>query len=121
MTHPEEPATRGRKSGGPWAAPGRAAQEPPSSEEAAGYQSVPPEERVAAEPSAGTAAVVRTIVVRDERGRLVSVTKIAPDAKFGVGVKPQPGHTATEFEAGTLAEDPFGAGGTNRPDEQSNP
>jgi hypothetical protein len=37
----------------------------------------------------------------------VSVTKVAPDAKYGVGVKPQPGQTIKEYAAGTLAEDPF--------------
>jgi hypothetical protein len=28
------------------------------------------------------------IVVQDENGQTVSVTRVAPDAKFGVGVKP---------------------------------
>jgi hypothetical protein len=50
---------------------------------------------------------MKTIVVKDERGQIVSVTKIAPDAKFGVGVKPQQGQVVTELEAGSLAEDPF--------------
>lgn len=27
--------------------------------------------------------------------------------RFGVGMKPQPGHTATELQAGTLAKEPF--------------
>ena len=71
------------------------------------YESVPPEERKQVAERKGVAGVVKTIVVHDERGQIVSVTKVAPDAKFGVSVKPQPGQTVKEYEAGTLAEDPF--------------
>lgn len=112
MTHPE--GTHGRKSGGPWAGGDLAG--PGSPGEAARYQTVPPDERQEGSPAEGTAPVVRTLVVRDESGRVVSVTKVAPDARFGVGVKPPPGHTVTELEAGTLARDPFAH---NEPGEQS--
>jgi hypothetical protein len=71
------------------------------------YESVPPGERKQITERKGVAGVVKTIVVHDERGQIVSVTKVAPDATFGVGVKPQPGQTVKEYEAGTLAEDPF--------------
>ena len=79
------------------------------------YLSVPPDDRRQTGSTPGTARVVRTLVVRDAAGRVVSVTKVAPDAMFGVGVKPPPGHTVTEVEAGTLAEDPFGGGPGERP------
>ena len=94
------------KSGGPWVDPGMGEQEPASSQEAE-YHTVPPEDHREPEPTLGMASTVRTIVVRDERGQVVSVTKVPPDARFGVGVKTEPGQTMTEFEAGTLAEDPF--------------
>ena len=74
---------------------------------AAKYESVPPEERTLASKAGPT--MVRTIVVKDERGQIVSVTKIAPDARFGVGVKAQTGQVVTELETGSLAEDPFAA------------
>ena len=121
MTHTGDPGRRGPKSGGPWVDPGLAGQEPLASDEPERYQAVPPEDRVMVRPREGTAAVVRTIVVRDERGQLVSVTKVAPDARFGVGVKPNPGHTVTEFEAGTLAENPFADEGMNAPNKQGRP
>jgi hypothetical protein len=121
VTHPREPGRGGPRSGGPWVDPGVAGQEPLASDETERYQTVPPEDRVTARPPEGTAAVVRTIVVRDEQGQLVSVTKVASDARFGVGVKPKPGHTVTEFEAGTLAENPFTAEGANAPNNQGRP
>jgi len=111
MTHQGSPFARGRKSGGPWAGDDSAGKEAESLEQAGPYQTMPPEERQDAGPRGTTAPVVQTIVVRDERGRVVSVTKVAPGAKFGVGVKAPPGHTVTEIEAGTLAEDPFAAPG----------
>jgi hypothetical protein len=75
--------------------------------EAIKYESVPPGERKHVTEQKGVASVVKTIVVHDDRGQIVSVTKVAPDAKFGVGVKPEPGQTVKEYEAGTLAADPF--------------
>lgn len=72
------------------------------------YETVPPEERKPVKRGRdGGAGVVKTIVVRDEQGRLVSVTRVAPDSTFGVGVKAPPGHTVEEVEAGSLADDPF--------------
>lgn len=118
MAYQGGPFARRRKSGGP-SAGGFAEQEPESSEQAGRYEAVPPEERKAVEPGQGAAPVVHTIVVRDEHGRVVSVTRVAPDAKFGVGVKAPPGHTVREFEAGTLAEDPFAMPGRGEPGTQS--
>lgn len=109
MTQHPDPATRGRRSGGPWASGDFGESVGPESPDR--YLSVPPDDRRQTGTTPGTARVVRTLVVRDAAGRVVSVTKVAPDAMFGVGVKPPPGHTVTEVEAGTLAEDPFGAGG----------
>ena len=101
--------SRGRKPGGPWAGSDFAERENDSPERAGRPETVPPEERKDAAQAGPIAPVVHTIVVRDEKGRIVSVTRVAPDARFGVGVKPPPGHTVAEFEAGTLAEDPFAA------------
>jgi hypothetical protein len=115
MTQSQRPTAHARQSGGPWTEPARAKHETEAGAahepEAAGtpprYETVPPEERRVGQRRTNTAAVVKTIVVKDARGQVVSVTKVATDAKFGVGVKPPPGHTVTELEAGTLAEDPF--------------
>src|SRR5947209_9698035 len=64
------------------------------------YETVPPEERKPTKRGRnGGAGVVKTIVVRDENGRLVSVTRVAPDSTFGVGVKAPTGHTVEEVEA----------------------
>ena len=76
-------------------------------EEAIEYESVPPGERKDIAEQKGVASVVKTIVVHDEHGQIVSVTKVAPDAKFGVGIKPETGQTVKEYEAGTLAKEPF--------------
>jgi len=95
---------RGRKSGGHFRAP-VIKQQPADLHKC--YQSVPPEERREL-PGGGVPTVVKTIIVHDERGKVVSVTRVAPDAKFGVGVRPNPGHTVKEVEAGDLAADPFG-------------
>jgi hypothetical protein len=119
MTQQEGPFAHSRKSGGPWAGRDFGGQEEETSDQSGSYEAVPPEERRVATSSGTTAPVVRTIVVRDEQGRVVSVTKVAPDAKFGVGVEAPPGHTVTEFEAGTLAEDPFAAGGPGEPGTRS--
>jgi hypothetical protein len=108
MTDKKKPSPRGRMSGGP-----QQDHKPTKKEERRGperalkYESVPPEERKLGAAQEGVAGVVKTIVVHDERGQIVSVTKISPDAKFGMGVKPQAGQVVKEYEAGTLAEDPF--------------
>jgi len=68
--------------------------------------SVPPNARRPVEAPDGTAAVVKTIIVQDETGKIVSVTRVAPDARFGVGVKAKPGQTVREVEAGSLADAP---------------
>ncbi len=106
--HPN-PASRGRKSGGP--SQGRDFNPQDGPEPNGPYLTVPPEDRKDTGATPGVARAVRALVVRDAAGRIVSVTKVAPDAKFGVGVKPPPGHTVTEVDAGTLAEDPFDVGG----------
>jgi|SRR6516162_3856379 len=116
MTYPGESAGHARESAGPWKDPGAAGQEPTARDaEIARFEAVPPEERKEAGSRGLVAPVVRMIVVQDESGQTVSVTKVAPDAKFGVGVQPPPGYTVKEYEAGTLAEDPFGGGGTREP------
>lgn len=71
------------------------------------YDALPPEDRLPPQSGRGTAVVFKTIVVRDERGQIVSVTKVAPDARYGVAVQPEPGQTVKEYAAGTLAEEPF--------------
>jgi hypothetical protein len=113
MDDPNEQTGHRRKSGGPLrqaadtteeeaqAAPRARAARPET------YESVPPEDRRIRGRSRQTPAVVKTIFVRDEQGQIVSVTRVSPDAQFGVGVEPPPGHTVEEVEAGTLAEDPF--------------
>ena len=51
----------------------------------------------------------KVILVHDSAGKIVSVTQVAPDARHGVGIKPNPGHTVKEFEVtGALAETPLG-------------
>jgi hypothetical protein len=97
----------GRKSGGRVVEPPEPHRQPAAQPEAATYQTVPPEEQRETPPH-GLPRPRRVILVHDERGQVVSVTKVAPDAKFGVGVKPNPGHTVKELEAGDLPEDPFG-------------
>ncbi len=102
MSNPRKPIAGRKRSGGPLKK-----QDTEKSENTAKYESVPPEDRKAVESSQGPAADVKTIIVHDERGQIVSITKVAPDAKFGVGVKPQPGQVVKEYAAGTLAKDPF--------------
>jgi hypothetical protein len=46
----------------------------------------------------GVAHGGKTIVVRDENGQIVSVTHVARDTPYGVGVKPAPGHIVKEIE-----------------------
>jgi hypothetical protein len=100
----------GRKSGGPWVDAGAAQQEAVPADAAANYERVPPEELREPQFGQDTPTLVKTLVVRDAQGQIVSVTKVAPNAKFGVGVKLQPGHTVKEFEAGSLAGDPVDGG-----------
>lgn len=102
MSNPRKPVANRKRSGGPWKK-----QDTEKSGNTAKYEAVPPEDRKVIESSQGTASVVKTIIVHDERGQIVSITKVAPDAKFGVGVKPQPGQVVKEYAAGTLAKDPF--------------
>lgn len=98
----------GRKSGGPWSDRHISPQERATTDEVANYQAVPPEEQLQARSGEDRPTLVKTLIVRDGQGQVVSVTKVAPDAKFGVGVKLKPGHTVKEFEAGSLARDPVG-------------
>lgn len=102
MPNTQKPHSGRRKSAGPVKK-----QEAVTQPEEFRYERVPPEERLPAQLGQGVAVVAKTIVVRDERGEIVSVTKVDPGAKYGVGVKPQPGQTIKEYAAGTLAEDPF--------------
>lgn len=102
MANARRPVSGRKKSGGP----ARKREAPPRPREAK-YDSLPREDRLPPQSGPGVAAVFKTIVVRDERGQIVSVTKVAPDAKYGVGVQTQPGQTVKEYAAGTLAEDPF--------------
>ena len=71
------------------------------------YDKLPPGEGGPSQPGPGVPVIRKTIVVRDEQGQVVSITNIAPGARFGVGVKPKPGQTVTEYAAGTFTEDPF--------------
>ena len=71
------------------------------------YDVLPLEDHESSNPGRGVAAITKTIVVRDERGQVVSVTKVASDARFGVGVKPKPGQTVKEYAEGRFDEDPF--------------
>jgi len=59
---------------------------------------VPPKGRRAVPAQDDTGAVVKTIIVQDETGKIVSVTRVAPDARFGVGVKAKPGQIVREVE-----------------------
>jgi len=107
MANEKKPTPRRRMSGGPLQHHKPTKEELRDPEQAPKYEPVPPEDRKQGAAREGVAAVVKTIVVHYERGQIVSVTKIAPDAKFGVGVKPQPGQVVKEYEAGSLFEDPF--------------
>jgi hypothetical protein len=40
----------------------------------------------------------KTLVVRDEKGQIVSVTHVSRDTRYGVGIKPGPGQVVKEFE-----------------------
>lgn len=102
MSNAHTPASGRKKSGGPVKK-----QHVASPPDKGRDDALPPEDRPASQSGIGIAVVAKTIVVRDERGQIVSVTKVAPDAQYGVGVKPQPGQTIMEYAAGTLAEDPF--------------
>ncbi len=104
MPDPKPPRSHRKLSGGKVRPHDSIEGERTETGEATRYEPVPPEERNVTK---GGAVTMKTIVVKDERGQIVSVTKIAPDAKFGVGVKPQQGQVVTELEAGSLAEDPF--------------
>jgi hypothetical protein len=107
MTESQSPSGHRRMSGGPWQNQDQGHYPPDHQEEPAAYERLPPEERQHGSSVEGVANVVKTIVVHDERGQIISVTKVAPDAQFGVGVKPRLGQVVKEYEAGTLAEDPF--------------
>jgi hypothetical protein len=109
MAEQQEPAAHQLISGGPLEPEKHPHQEQTALREDIKYESVPPGDRKPVADQQGVAAVVKTIIVHDERGQIISVTKVAPDAKFGVGVKPQPGQIVKEYEAGTLALDPFSA------------
>jgi hypothetical protein len=105
MPDPKPSSSHRRISGGKIRPRKSIEDEPAGSPDALRYEPVPPEERK--QVVKGGPVMMKTIVVKDEHGLIVSVTKIAPDARFGVGIKPQPGQVVTEFEAGSIAEDPF--------------
>lgn len=107
MAKKEKPNQSRRISGGPAQHDKATKEERGESERGTRYESVPPEDKKQRTAQQGVARVIKTIVVHDERGQIVSVTKVSPEARFGVGVKPQPGQTVKEYEAGTLAEDPL--------------
>jgi hypothetical protein len=44
----------------------------------------------------------RALVVHDQNGQLVSITRVPAGSRYGVGVKPGPGHVMKEFEAEDL-------------------
>jgi|SRR6516162_1217835 hypothetical protein len=46
----------------------------------------------------GVAHGGKTLVVRDEKGQIVSVTHVSGDSPYGVGIKPGPGQTVKEVE-----------------------
>jgi tryptophan synthase beta subunit len=46
----------------------------------------------------GVAHGGKTLVVRDEKGQIVSVTHVSGDSPYGVGIKPGPGQTVKEIE-----------------------
>jgi hypothetical protein len=46
----------------------------------------------------------KVLVVQDQNGRLVSVTRVPADSRYGVGVKPGPGHVMKEYEAEDLRD-----------------
>lgn len=79
---------QGKRSGGKNTASGM-----PSDEDSAGI----PLENPPAE--FGAAQGGKTLVVRDEKGKIVSITYVSRDARHGVGIKPGPGQTVKEFEA----------------------
>jgi hypothetical protein len=53
----------------------------------------------------------KTLVVHDEKGQILSVTRVSADSPYRVGVKPGPGQTVKEYEAEDLhdALEPSGA------------
>lgn len=102
MSNAHKPTPRRKHSGGPVEK-----REVNDSQREPKYDVLPLEDREPSHPGRGVAAITKTIVVRDERGQVVSVTKVAPDAKFGVGVKPKPGQTVKEYAEGKFDEDPF--------------
>lgn len=44
----------------------------------------------------------KTLVVHDEKGQIISVTRVSADSPYGVGVKPGPGQIVKEYEAEDL-------------------
>jgi hypothetical protein len=46
----------------------------------------------------GVAHGGKTLVVRDDKGQIVSVTHVSRDTPCGVGIKPGSGHTVKEVE-----------------------
>ena len=62
---------------------------------------VPP----AAQQPRAEAGMRKMIIVHDASGKIVSVTRVAPGARHGVGVVPNPGHTVKEVDVPAGAEE----------------
>lgn len=46
----------------------------------------------------------KTLVVHDEKGRIVSITRVSPNSPYGVGIKPGPGQVVREYETENLQD-----------------
>jgi hypothetical protein len=65
-------------------------------------ESKPPLKNVPAE--FGIVRPGKNIVVHDDKGQLVSVTRVSSGSPYGVGVKPGPGHVMKEYDAEDLRD-----------------
>jgi hypothetical protein len=52
----------------------------------------------------GVVRAGKSIVVHDQTGQIVSVTRVSPDSPYGVGVKAGPGQVVKEYEAEDLQD-----------------
>lgn len=100
MAQPRKGGQRRTKSGGRVRQPQPAGATPPAARRPQARQ---PEAR-----TTGPANLVKMLIVHDANGRIVSITRVAPEATHGVGVHPNPGHFVKEVQVpSTLAAQPL--------------
>ena len=87
-----------KKSGGKVDVPAKASARAASDES----KSMPPLKNLPAE--FGIVRPGKNMVVHDDKGQLISVTRVSSGSPYGVGVKPGPGHVMKEYEAEDLRD-----------------